>query len=300
MMDSLDGLSAFLAVGRHKSFTAAASEVGITPTAMSQKIKLLERQLGVVLFQRTTRHVALTDAGQTLFERLRPAMRDVEDALMALSEHRGRPSGKLRLTAPRTAGAWPMAPLVAHMREAYPELAVEISLDDAFVDIVASGFDAGVRLGDSVEKDMVRVPITKHFSWSIVGSPGYLEKMGRPSKPEDLLQHQAIRQRMIATGVVYRWELTQRGKEITIDAPGGIVVNDIRLMVALAREGAGLAYVPDNAEIEADIGAGRLERVLASFVTKGPGLCLYFPERTQEQPKMRALIDTVKRLRPAR
>ncbi|WP_394841952.1 LysR family transcriptional regulator [Pendulispora brunnea] len=299
MTDSLDGLSSFLAVAQHKSFTAAASEVGVTPTAMSQKIKLLERRLGVVLFQRTTRHVALTDAGQTLFERLRPALRDVEDALTALSDYRGRPSGKLRLTAPRTSCTWPVAPLVARMREAYPELTVEVSLDDAFVDIVASGFDAGIRLGDSVEKDMVRVPISKHSSWSIVGSPAYLAKMGRPSKPEDLLRHHAVRQRMIATGVVYRWELERRGKEITIDVPGGIVVNDIRLMVALVREGSGLAYVPDE-EVEADLAAGRLERVLESFVTKGPGLCLYFPERTQEQPKMRALIETVKRLRPSR
>ncbi|WP_394831279.1 LysR substrate-binding domain-containing protein [Pendulispora rubella] len=298
MTDSLDGLSSFLAVAQHKSFTAAASEVGVTPTAMSQKIKLLERRLGVVLFQRTTRHVALTDAGQTLFDRLRPALRDVEEALTALSDYRGRPSGKLRLTAPRTSG-WLIAPLVARMREAYPELTVEVSLDDAFVDLVASGFDAGIRLGDAVEKDMVRVPITKHSSWSIVGSPGYLAKMGRPSKPEDLLQHQAVRQRMMATGVVYRWELERRGKEITIDVPGGIVANDIRLMVALVCEGCGLAYVPDE-EIEDDLAAGRVERVLESFVTKGPGICLYFPERTQEQPKMRALIETIKRLRPSR
>jgi DNA-binding transcriptional LysR family regulator len=185
-----------------------------------------------------------------------------------------------------------MAPLVARMREVYPELSIEVSLDDAFVDLVAAGFDAGIRLGDAVEKDMVRVPITDHASWSIVGSPGYLAKAGRPHAPEDLVRHRAIRQRLLASGAVYRWELERRGKTITVDVPGGIVVDDIGLMVALACSGAGLAYVPDQA-IERDLAEGRLERVLEAFITKGPGFCLYFPARTQEQPKLRALIEAV-------
>jgi DNA-binding transcriptional LysR family regulator len=298
MPDNLDGLSAFLAVGRHRSFTAAAAELGVTPTAVSQKIKLLERRLDVVLFQRTTRRVALTEPGASLFERLRPAISDVETALGALADYRGRPSGTLRITAPTTSTSV-VAPLVTRMREAYPELSVEVSLDDAFVDIVASGFDVGVRLGDSVEKDMVRIPITKQTSWSIVGSPEYLEKAGRPRRPEDLVRHRTIRQRMIATGIVYRWELERRGKPVTVDVPGGIVVNDVALIVALARTGAGLAYVSDEA-IGPDIAAGRLERVLESFLTPGPGLCLYFPARTQEQPKLRVLIEMVKSMRDFR
>ncbi|WP_437593470.1 LysR substrate-binding domain-containing protein [Sorangium sp. So ce1000] len=292
MTDTLDGLTTFLAVGRHKSFTAAAAALGVTPTAVSQKIKLLERRCGVVLFQRTTRRVALTEPGESLFQRLRPAIADVEDALAALGDYRGRPSGNLRITAPRVSGAWLVAPLVARMREAYPELSIEISLDDAFVDLVASGFDAGIRLGDAVEKDMVRVPISSHSSWSIVGSPAYLAKAGRPRAPEDLVRHRAIRQRLLASGVVYRWELERRGKTITVDVPGGIVTDDIGLMVALACAGAGLAYVPDQA-IERDLSEGRLERVLEAFITKGPGFCLYFPARTQEQPKLRALIEAV-------
>lgn len=292
MADGLDGLPEFLAVGNHKSFTAAAAALGVTPTAVSQKIKNLERRLGVVLFQRTTRHVALTEPGASLFARLRPAIAEVEDALAALGDFRGRPSGNLRITAPRSSGEWLLAPLLARMREAYPELSVEVSLDDAFVDIVAAGYDAGIRLGDAVEKDMVRVPMTKQSAWSIVASPSYLAKAGRPRKPEDLVHHQAIRQRLIATGVVYRWELERRGKAITVDVPGGIVVDEVRLLVALAREGAGLAYVPDE-PIEADLAAGRLERVLEQFMTKGPGFCLYFPARTQQQPKLRALIEMV-------
>lgn len=296
MNDAFDGLSTFVAVAQQKSFTAAAAALSVTPTAVSQKIKLLERRLGVVLFQRTTRRVALTEPGQTLFERLRPALGEVEDALAALGDFRGRPSGKLRLTAPRVSGAALLAPLLMRMREAYPELSVEVSLDDAFVDLMEGGYDAGIRLGNSVEKDMVRVPITKHSSWSIVGSPSYFARAGRPRAPEDLTQHQTIRQRMITTGVVYRWELVRRGKEITVDVPGGIVVDDIALMVALAREGAGLAYLPDEPLVE-DLAAGRLERVLQNFISKGPGLYLYFPARSQEQPKLRALIEMIASMR---
>jgi DNA-binding transcriptional LysR family regulator len=275
MSDALDGLSTFLAVGRHKSFTAAAAAIGVTPTAVSKQVKLLERRLGVVLFQRTTRRVALTEPGARLLARLGPAIADVEDALGALGDYRDRPYGNLRITAPRTSVSI-LAPLMMQMRDAYPELSIEVSLDDAFVDLVERGFDAGIRLGDSVEKDMIRVPITKDSRWSIVGAPSYLARAGRPRKPEDLMSHRTIRQRMIATGVV----------------------DDIGLMVALAAEGAGLAYVPDELA-EARLEAGQLERVLQAFLTAGPSVCLYFPARMQEQPKLRALIAMVKRCREA-
>ncbi|HVK69334.1 MAG TPA: LysR substrate-binding domain-containing protein [Polyangium sp.] len=296
MDGTFDGLAAFLAVANHKSFTAAAASMGVSPTAMSQRIKQLEERLGVVLFQRTTRRVSLTEAGANLFARLKPAITEVEDALAALGDYRGRPSGRLRITAPRMSGAWLLPPLVTRMGELYPELSVEIALDDAFVDLVASGFDAGIRLGDAIEKDMVRVPMTKYSAWSIVGAPSYLARAGRPRKPEELLRHHAIRQRMITTGVVYRWELERQGKPMTIDVPGTVVVNDIGLMVALALEGAGLAYVPDETIADA-VAEGRLERVLEPFVTPGPGFCLYFPARMQEQPKLKALVETVKSMR---
>ena len=296
MSDAFDGLAAFLAVAGRRSFTAAAADLGVSPTAMSQKIKQLERRLDVVLFQRTTRRVALTEAGASLFSRLGPAIAEVEGAIAALGDYRGRPAGRLRITAPRTSGSWLVAPIVARMGELYPELSVEVSLDDAFVDIVAAGFDAGIRLGDAIEKDMVRVPITRRSAWSIVAAPSYLARAGRPRRPEDLLQHRAIRQRLIASGVVYRWELERQGKPITIDAPGPIVVDDIGLMVALALRGAGLAYVPDEPIADA-VADGRLERVLEPFITPGPGFCLYFPARTQAQPKLQALVETIKGMR---
>lgn len=296
MSDLFDGLPAFLAVATHRSFTAAAAAMHVSPTAMSQKIKLLERRLGVVLFQRTTRHVALTEGGASLFARLKPAVAEVEDAIASLGDFRGRPAGRLRVTAPRTTGGWLLAPLVARLGERYPELAVEVSLDDAFVDLVAAGFDAGIRLGDAIEKDMVSVPITKRSAWSIVAAPSYLAREGRPRSPEELVRHRAIRQRLIATGVVYRWELERGGKPMTVDVPGSIVVDDIGLMVALALEGAGLAYVPDE-PVASAVAEGRLERVLEPFVTPGPGFCLYFPARMQEQPKLKALIEIVKSVR---
>jgi DNA-binding transcriptional LysR family regulator len=298
MDGALDGLTTFLAVGRHKSFTAAAAALGVTPTAVSQKIKLLERRLGVVLFQRTTRRVALTEPGATLYERLRPAIASVEEALATLGDYRDKPSGTLRITAPRATASWLMAPLVVQMRASYPELSLEVSLDDAFVDLVAKGFDAGIRLGDAIEKDMVRIPITKQSSWSIVASPAYLARFGRPLVPEDIVRHRTIRQRLIASGVVYRWELARRGKTLTVDVPGGVVVDDVEMMVELARAGLGLAYVPDHLVL-LDLAEGRLERVLEPFITKGPGFHLYFPAHTQEQPKLRALIDAITGLRAA-
>lgn len=296
MTKQLEGIAAFLVVARHRSFTAAGAELGVTPTAVSQKIKLLEQRLGVVLFQRTTRRVALTEPGATLFERVKPAVAEVEEALRALSDYRGRPSGNLRITAPRASGVTFLSALMTRMRDEYPELAIEVSLDDAFVDIIGAGFDAGIRLGSSVEKDMIRVPITGQSAWSIVGAPSYLDRTGRPRKPEDLVHHATIRQRLIASGVIYRWELERRGKAFTVDVPGGMVVDDVGLLVALACEGAGLAYVADDA-VREEVAAGQLERVLESYLVPGPGLCLYFPSRTQTQPKLRALIEMVKKLR---
>lgn len=295
-MADLDGLTTFLAVARHKSFTAAAAQLRITPTAVSQQIKQLEARLGVMLFQRTTRRVSLTEPGDSLYTRLLPALSDVEAALSALGDYRGRPTGTLRITAPRMCGPWLLAPLVARMQATYPELTLDVSLNDAFVDIVQAGFDAGIRLGDAVQKDMVRVPITRSTGWSIVGAPSYFARAGRPTTPEQLLTHRAIRQRLMSSGVVYRWELTRRGKEITVDVPGGIVVDDIALMTELARAGHGLAYVADPSIVD-DLATGRLERVLESYVTKGPGMCLYFPTRMQEQPKLRALIQLLEGMR---
>ena len=284
--DTFDGLPAFLAVGRLKSFTRAGAELGVTPTAVSQTIKALERRLDLVLFQRTTRSVAFTEAGAAMYERLSSAVAEVEDALT-----RERPMGTLRITVPRVAIDH-LAPILGELHERYPALSIDVSVDDRFVSLADGGFDAGVRFGNTVEKDMIRVPLTRESRWSIVGSPAYFAKHGRPRTPEELVHHKIIGLRL-GSGALYRWELTKKGREIAVSLESTLIVNDFMMLLQMARNGHGLAYVFDDA-VDEEFAQNRLERVLAPYLTKGPGLSIYFPTRMQTQPKLRALIDLVK------
>ena len=288
--DPFDGLTEFLAVAEHKSFTLAATKLAVTPTAVSHAIKLLERRTGVLLFQRTTRRVALTEAGASLFARLRPAASEIDDALAVLSGFRDQPMGTLRLTAPRLSGSLLMEPLIALYRQAYPQVTLDISLDDATVDLMAGGFDAGIRLGESIEKDMIAVRLTPDLQWSVVGSPAYFAKAGRPARPEELTRHECIGFRFSTSGSAHRWEFRREGRDFTVGVEGGVIVNDRRLLVAAARSGTGLAYACDL-EIAEELADGRLERVLQAFVPLSSALYLYFPSRSQSQPKLRAFID---------
>jgi DNA-binding transcriptional LysR family regulator len=292
--DPFDGLTEFLAVAEHKSFTLAATRLAVTPTAVSHAIKLLERRTGVLLFQRTTRRVALTEAGASLFARLRPAASEIDEALAVLSGFRDQPMGTLRLTAPRLSGALLMEPLIPLFREAHPQVTLDISLDDATVDLMAGGFDAGIRLGESIEKDMVAVRLTPDLQWSVVGAPAYFAKAGKPASPEDLTRHQCIGFRFSTSGSAHRWEFRREGRDFTVGVEGGVIVNDRRLLVAAARSGSGLAYACDL-EIADELADGRLERVLQPFVPLSSALYLYFPSRTQTQPKLRAFIDLATR-----
>lgn len=289
--DPFDGLTEFLAVAEHQSFTHAASRLGVTPTAVSQAVKTLERRTGVLLFQRTTRSVALTEAGASLFGRLRPAAAEIGDALAILGSFRDQPMGTLRLTAPRLSGSLLMAPLIARFRQACPDVNLEISLDDATVDLVHEGFDAGIRLGESIEKDMIAVRLTPDMQWSVVGSPDYFARAGTPQTPEELTRHACIGYRFSTSGQAHRWEFRRNSRDFTVGTSGALVVNDRALLLAAARLDLGLIYASDF-EIAADLAAGRLERVLLPFIPKSSGLYLYFPSRAQSQPKLRAFIDT--------
>ncbi|MEX3777067.1 LysR substrate-binding domain-containing protein [Pseudomonas sp. MYb118] len=291
--DPFDGLTEFLAVAEHKSFTVAATRLAVTPTAVSHAIKLLERRTGVLLFQRTTRRVALTEAGASLFARLRPAASEIDDALAVLSGFRDQPMGTLRLTAPRLSGALLIEPLIPLFREAYPQVTLDISLDDATVDLMAAGFDAGIRLGESIEKDMIAVRLTPDLQWSVVGSPAYFAKAGKPATPEELTTHQCIGFRFSTSGNAHRWEFRRDGRDFTVGVAGGVIVNDRQLLVATARQGCGLIYACDL-EIAEELADGRLERVLQPFVPLSSALYLYFPSRTQTQPKLRAFIELAK------
>jgi DNA-binding transcriptional LysR family regulator len=287
---SFDGLKAFLAVARLKSFTAAAAHLGVTTTAVSKAVKLLEQRHHVVLFQRTTRHVALTEAGASLFASLRPAIQQIEDSFSALHASLGRPTGTLRLTMPRALGALLIEPLTVRFRLVCPDVTIDISLDDSAVDLLAGGFDAGIRLGEAVAQDMVAIRLTPDLRWSVVGAPKYFAQAGRPVTPEDLTAHATIRYRFLASGGLHRWAFHRKGHAFYVDTGGNIIVNDTTLIRSFARSGLGLAYLPDM-EAGADIEGGRLQRVLQGFMRPTSGLFMYFPVRTQHQPKLRAFID---------
>lgn len=288
------GLIEFLAVARHGSFRAASAELRVSPAAVSQAVKTLEAAIGLPLLLRTTRSVSLTEAGARLLGRARPAFAEIDDALDELRDLRGQPAGRLRLSVPRIALDLVVLPLLPGFRRAYPTISVEIDVDDASVDLASRGFDAGIRIGDFIERDLVAVRLTPDFHWRVLGAPPYLAERGRPLAPKDLMHHECIGYRFPTAGSVYRWQFARRGREITVDAPGGLVVNDHLSMIALARAGAGLAYTADLIAAK-EIAEGSLEPVLDAFSLRSPGLFLHFPSKSQHQPKLRAFIDFARR-----
>lgn len=288
--DPFNGLREFLAVAESSSFTAAAATLGVTPNAVSQTIRALEARLGLQLFVRTTRRVALTEAGSAFLKRVRPAAFEITDAYELLGDFRDRPMGNLRLTVPRMAIPLVLTPLLPRFRQAYPDVSVEISIDDAAVDITERAFDAGIRIGEAVERDMIAVRLTPDITWAVVGSPSYFVKQGRPQTPEELTRHEAIRYRYPASGTIYRWEFEREGRDFSVDVPGGLTVNDFQMLMEMAEAGTGLAYLPDLSVRDA-VASGRLERVLEAYLPTSPGLFIYFPAKAQTQPKLRALLD---------
>ena len=294
-IDAFTGLSEFLAVAAHSSFRAAAAQLGTTPSAVSQAIRALELRLGLPLFQRTTRRVGLTEAGSTLLARLKPAASEIGDSLEALATLRQRPSGLLRLSVPRIAVELVVAPVLPAFRRAFPEVAVEVDVNDAAIDLTAEGFDAGIRIGEFVQHDMVAVPVTPDIRWMVLGSPAYFAARGRPRRPEDLMDHECLRYRFPTSRSVYRWEFLRYGREFSLDAPGKLLLNDAMLFHAMACQGLGLIYTTDAAA-ERELAEGRLEAVLEAYLPTSPGLYLYFPSRSQTQPKLRAFIDVALQL----
>lgn len=288
--DPFNGLREFLAVAESSSFTAASATLGVTPNAVSQTIRALEARLGPQLFVRTTRRVALTEAGSAFLSRVRPAASEIADAYELLGDFRDRPMGNLKLTVPRMAIPLVLTPLLPRFRQAYPDVSVEISIDDAAVDITERGFDAGIRIGEAVERDMIAVRLTPDITWAVVGSPSYFVKQGRPQTPEELTRHEAIRYRYPASGTIYRWEFEREGRDFSVDVPGGLTVNDFQMLMEMAEAGTGLAYLPDLSVRDA-VASGRLQRVLEAYLPRSPGLFIYFPAKAQTQPKLRALLD---------
>jgi len=291
----LPQLQAFLAVARLQSFSRAARELGVSRSAVSQSVRQLEEQLRVVLLARTTRSVSLTDAGRRLVESAGPAMRQALAALTEVSAEPGEVVGRVRLSVPRAAVPFIITPLVPAFRERYPRVEVEVVVEERFVDIVAEGYDAGVRLSEAIERDMVQVRLTDAFRFVVVGAPSYLARHGTPQRPEDLLRHECITFRSQTTGALYAWELERGRRNWRVPVRGGVVTSDAQLNVSMAEAGLGLAYTFEPMVME-QLRAGRLERVLEPYAPKVPGFFLYYPSRAQSSPALRLFVDVAKEL----
>jgi len=294
----LNALNGFLAVARRRSFSAAAADLEISPSALSQAVRQLEAKLGVTLLSRTTRSVALTAAGRRLFEQAGPAVGQAIEALKTASAQPGEITGQIRITIPVPALAFVMPPVLPRFLAKHPKVEVEVHVDDRLVDIVAEGFDAGVRLEEFLERDMVHVRLTDPFRFVVVGAPSYLQRKGVPATPKDLLAHECIRFRSPTTGSMYMWEFERGKKTWRIPVRGNLITSDQRLTVAMAEAGVGLAYVAEP-EVASRLKQGSLRLVLEPFAVRVPGLFLYFPSRAQVSPAFRAFVDVLREKRTA-
>lgn len=290
----LSGLEAFLAVAEKRGFSAAARALGVSASALSQAVSGLEARVGVPLLIRTTRSVNLTETGRRLFERARPALRETLAAIDEASATRGVAKGTLRITLGRIGNPILIEPLLAPLLAAHPELSLEVSVDDRFVDIVESGFDAGIRLSEAIAPDLVAVRLTPPFRWIVAGTPGYLARRGRPERPRDLLGHDCIGYRLSSTGGLYAWEFQRRGREESVQVSGRLVCNDGGLMLNAALAGLGLVYHSELVLLP-HVESGALELLLEPYAVKVPGFFLYFPKASRSDPKIRAFIETAQR-----
>ncbi|MGF6871068.1 DNA-binding transcriptional LysR family regulator [Paraburkholderia sp. MM5477-R1] len=289
---ALDGVEAFLSVARHRSFRRAAAELGVTPSAVSQAVRVLEARIGAALFIRTTRSVGLTEAGERFRSRAKPAF---EELVAASEVARGlgqRPAGLLRLSVPRAAAPILLEPLIASFCKAYPEVEVEIDASEKLIDLAAEGFDAGMRLGQFVAANMVAIPLTPPVRFVIIGSPAYFSDRSRPERIDDLREHACLRWRC-SNGALAPWSFNDNGRAIEFAVSGPLIAHDFPTMLGAAIEGVGLAQLPEPMAAER-LRAGKLVQVLEPFAPVIPGVFLYYSSRRQIMPKLRAFIDHVK------
>ena len=286
-------LQAFLAVARAHSFSAAARELGVSRSAVSQAVRQLEEQLRVGLLTRTTRSVSLTDTGRRLVEGTAPALAQAVATLTEVAAQPGETVGRLRLSLPRVAAPLVIEQLLPGFRARHPRVEVELVIEDRLVDIVAGGYDAGIRLSEIIDRDMVSVRLTAPARFVVVGAPAYLARHGTPKRPEDLLRHECLTFRSPTTGALYAWELERGRRTWRVPVRGGVVVNDGLLCASLAKLGLGLAYALESTITE-ELRSGQLQRVLEPFAPTVPGYCIYFPRRAQRSTPLRLFVDTAK------
>jgi DNA-binding transcriptional LysR family regulator len=289
----LDDLRAFVAVGRERSFTKAAAQLGVSQSALSHTVRELEARLGVHLLTRTTRSVSPTEAGERLLHTLSPRFEEIDAELAALSELRDRPAGTIRITTTEYAFDLLLWPKLAKFLMKYPDIKVEISMDAVLTDIVAQRFDAGVRGGEQVAKDMIAVPIGPDARMAVVGAPSYFRKRGEPRKPQDLIGHNCINLRLPTHGGLYAWEFEKGARELKVRVEGQLVFNGTFQMLNAALAGCGLAYVPEDLA-EPHVKKGRLKRVLEDWCPPFSGYHLYYPSRRQSSAAFALLVETLR------
>jgi DNA-binding transcriptional LysR family regulator len=291
--ETMADLVAFLAVARERSFTRAAAQLGVSPSALSYTIRKLEERVGVRLLTRTTRSVSTTEAGERLLSTIGPHFDEVHREVEGLSEFRDRPAGTIRITCPDHAAHKLLWPVLEEFLAAYPDIHVELSVDDGLTDIAEERFDAGIRLGESVAKDMIALPIGPEARMVVVGSPSYFERHPRPVTPQDLADHVCINISRETLGGYYSWEFEKEGRELKVRVDGQIACNDLNLIIKAARAGLGLANVFED-QVDAHLSDGSLLAVLSDWTPPFTGYHLYYPSRRQQSPAFALLVDALR------
>ncbi|CDG38720.1 MULTISPECIES: LysR family transcriptional regulator [Asaia] len=291
--DDLVDLNAFLAVAEEQSFTRAAARLGTSQSALSHTVRRLETRLGVRLLTRTTRRVSATLAGERLLQTLVPALDSISDEIAAISELSERPSGTIRLTTSDHAARILIWPALRRLLPDYPEIQVELAIDSGLTDIVAERFDAGVRLEETIARDMIAVPIGPPLRMAVVGAPVYFAHQAPPRLPQDLSQHQCLKLRMASSGAIYAWELEKGRRSLRVRPEGPLTFNNAPMLLEAARDGFGLACVMED-QILDDVAAGRLVRVLEDWCPPFPGYHLYYPSRRNTSAAFRLLVEALR------
>ena len=291
--ENINDLAAFLAVARERSFTKAAAKLGVSQSALSHTMRALEERLGLRLLTRTTRSVAPTEAGERLLRTVGPRIDEIDAELAALSDLRDKPSGTIRVTAGEHAADTVLWPALKRIVPAYPDIQIEVIVDYGLTDIVAERYDAGVRLGEQVAKDMIAVRIGPDMRMAVVAAPSYFATRPRPRTPQDLTGHACIGLRMPTHGGLFAWEFEKRGREVNVRVEGPLVFNNLKLRLEAALAGLGLAYMPED-HARQHVARGQLVRVLEDWCAPFSGYHLYYPSRRQPTPAFTVLVDALR------
>lgn len=291
--ENLNDLVAFVAVARERSFTRAASRLGVSQSALSHTIRALEERMDIRLLTRTTRSVAPTDAGDRLFKTVANHLDEIEAGLASMGELRDKPAGHFRITSTDHAAETILWPAIENISKSYPDITFEVMIDYGLSDIVAERFDAGVRIGEAIAKDMIAVRIGSDLEMAVVATPAYLEVRGVPQTPQDLISHDCINLRLATAGGLYAWEFEKDGREVNVRVDGRLTFNTSRLIRKAVRAGLGLASIPID-QVQQDLSSGTLVRVLTEWCPPFSGYHLFYPSRRQNSIAFRLLVDALR------